>query len=362
MNFFSNIISGVTNFFTPQAPSAPPVSSFSNPVVTESVTRVRDFVAPMLERNSTAAYAPTGVSANVVHAARQPRDGATAGASGNAALAEMLHDSSYFMSELYQGAANSTDRLINNFFWGVPDALGVTKTWSHESEAMPFEAPAAAAARKSLLVAGALVARGNPLPILAADSIVGERVADLEAARALSHLADLDGNYEALPSYQKQVVQRAISEGSRPSKKNVLLDTARDTMLANLPKYGVWLAGADDALEAALVGYKEDALSRITGVSDNKMNWLEAASGTETHWAGGRRGELSLAALSSVFGRSSEAVFAALPGRLLAHRYPWLVPAVDYGGAAAGGLYQNYTTEFVGTPEQWSIMRDRYER
>ena len=35
MNFFSNIISGVTNFFTPQASSAPPVSSFSNPVVTE---------------------------------------------------------------------------------------------------------------------------------------------------------------------------------------------------------------------------------------------------------------------------------------------------------------------------------------
>ena len=49
MNFFSNIISGVTNFFTPQAPSAPPVSSFSNPVVTESVARVRDFVAPMLD-------------------------------------------------------------------------------------------------------------------------------------------------------------------------------------------------------------------------------------------------------------------------------------------------------------------------
>jgi len=30
MNFFSNIISGVANFFTPQAPSAPPVSNFSN--------------------------------------------------------------------------------------------------------------------------------------------------------------------------------------------------------------------------------------------------------------------------------------------------------------------------------------------
>ena len=70
MNFFSNIISGVTNFFTPQAPSAPPVSSFSNPVVTESVARVRDFVAPMLEKPTFSfTYQPSNVGANRVYSA-----------------------------------------------------------------------------------------------------------------------------------------------------------------------------------------------------------------------------------------------------------------------------------------------------
>ena len=70
MNFFSNIISGVTNFFTPQAPSAPPVSSFSNPVVTESVARVRDFVAPMLEKPAFSfTYQPNNVGANRVYSA-----------------------------------------------------------------------------------------------------------------------------------------------------------------------------------------------------------------------------------------------------------------------------------------------------
>ena len=75
MNFFSNIISGVTNFFTPQAPSAPPVSSFSNPVVTESVARVRDFVAPMLEKPAFSfTYQPNNVGANRVYSAATAKE------------------------------------------------------------------------------------------------------------------------------------------------------------------------------------------------------------------------------------------------------------------------------------------------